>query len=449
MSPSSPLKYTHIKKNFLFGILYDVINTTFLHHNQFKHIDKNLESLGLRGWQSFPNLYLGKKTLLGEVSHAPYELKRVRYNRDVFPRHDEVKDPDIKGGMYYASKDFCRMAVQVSIDTGSKIPLRDIGSYDEKDLIGKYQQVSGEGVLFSLKIFVLRFVTLLLALTLGVLGAIFIAFLENSGILPQLEQSFEFFFTIETISIYDILGPAAGIVIAFYSGRKIYQFLHRPVLATFQRDFSDRITFYEQRDDEIDFEFCYDEEKPSNNILKDFMKQSYIFRRHHKTPIHFQADKVTHINEIFRITNMKRKQIILRYNGHLRSFRQLFRRFPTLGYFSDHFLVMPLEDFEERTPFKVKEIRYMHVGAYNLKFNFPPIELTVKDGFGAIQPCQDEEELCVIKGLATKNPVLFDELKRKEQVSHTESLVEGDKFWLIFNPKEMTWEIKITEDWWS
>ena len=183
----------------------------------------------------------------------------------------------------------------------------------------------------------------------------------------------------------------------------------------------------------------YDEDKPVNNLLKDFMKESFIFRRHYQTPSHLIADRVVHINEIFRITRMKRKQLILKYYGHFRSLNRLFRRYATLGFFSDHFIVMSLEDFDKEC-FTLKEIRYMHVGQYNLKFNFPAVDLMIDHGFGAIQP-NLEENLYVIKGLVTKNPHLFNELKRKEQVTHTKSLVEGDAFWLIFDPIKMTWKI--------
>ena len=90
----SCLQHTHLKKNFLLGILYDIINTTFLHYNQIKQVDSEIEDLGLKGWQSFPNFYLGKKMLLGEVSHAPYELKRVRYNKDLFPATHSFRVPN-------------------------------------------------------------------------------------------------------------------------------------------------------------------------------------------------------------------------------------------------------------------------------------------------------------------------------------------------------------------
>ncbi|MFX0064994.1 MAG: hypothetical protein ACFFC7_22695 [Candidatus Hermodarchaeota archaeon] len=439
-------QHTHLKKNFLLGILYDIINTTFLHYNQFKHVDSEIADLGLEGWQSFPNFYLGKKMLLGEVSHAPYELKRVRYNKELFPALNDVKDALIKEGMHYSSNNFHRMAVQVSLDTESNVEFQNIGPYDEKDLIGNYDQVPGEGWLFSFKLIFIRFITLTIALWLGLLSAIIIAFLEASGILPQLEQPITLFLHIGAISIYDILGPAAGIIIAFYSGRQIFRLLHKPMLATFQRDFSDRLAYGKIHDDEMDFEFRYDEDTPVNNLLKDFMKESFIFRRHHKTPSHLTADRIVHINEIFRITRKKRKQLILKYDGHFRPLNQLFRRYATLGFFSDHFIVMSLEDFDEEC-FTLKEIRYMHVGKYNLKFNFPPVDLIVDHGFGAIQPHLNEEGLYIIKGLVNKNPYLFNELKRKEQVTHTESLVEGDAFWLIFDPAQMTWQIKITEDW--
>ena len=114
-----------------------------------------------------------------------------------------------------------------------------------------------------------------------------------------------------------------------------------------------------------------------------------------------------------------------------------------MGYFAERYLESSLKGLGRHYEVWLKEVRYMHVGQYNLKFNFSTIKLIVSNGEGVLQPEFNAEGKYVIEGTIVNNPKFLKEVQRKEQGIHTKSLVKGDNFWLIFDPEEKTWEFKI------
>ncbi|MFX0094971.1 MAG: hypothetical protein ACFFBD_24765 [Candidatus Hodarchaeota archaeon] len=450
MTKVESLPHTKISYSFLVGLLYDIVNTTFLFNTAYQKINpKSAKEIGQSGWINFPSFWVGKHYLIGEVSHGPYELKRGRYNSNVFPKIKEITDLEIQAGMHYSNDYFQRMVVQISIDTKSKVPLRDLGPYDRINLAEHYRTLPGEGSSQWIKRNGIRIFSLLIALFFGMLTALLVVLIEALGLFPILTEPFSSFglFALGNIDLYDLLGPAGAIVVAYYAGSFFFKTLEAPLLSTFEKRFSERLLYDlpTKETERFDFNYARDDEKRIEEIVGDFMKRSFIFKRKKTTPYYLQADRVTHIEETFRIGVKKRHQIILHYIGHSYkgTLKQKFSLQPNLGYFADRFLEINLGELGRQNQIWLKEARYMDIGRYNLKFNFKPMTLVVSKGHAILQPELTPDGKYLIEGVVAMNPEFFREIKRKEKGIHIKSVVKGDPFHLIFDPEQRSWEIQI------
>ncbi|MFX1252552.1 MAG: hypothetical protein ACFFCZ_13180 [Promethearchaeota archaeon] len=441
MKEINVLPHTKISRAFLLGLLYDIVNTSFLFNAAFEKAKGTKHA----GWINFTSFAIGRHHIVAMASHGPYELKRGRYNSDVVPRLSKITNPDILSGVHYSHDNFRRMIIQFNIDTKSKMPLRDLGPYDRKNLAKHFHSLRGEGIFHWLRLNSIKLLSLFIALFFGLLVALSVILMETLGLFPILAEPFFSIGLLKDISIYDLLGPTGAVVVAYYAGIFFYRNLESPLLSTFEKGFSNRLlhTLPFRDAERFDFEYSRTDERRVEEIAEDFMKRSFVFERKKTTPYYMEADRVTHIEETFRIGIKKRHQMILHYIGQTRKGNLIHKLKPRLGYFAERFLEANLKGLGHRYEVWLKEERYIHIAKYNLKFNFPTLKLVVSNGEGVLQPEFNTEGKYVIEGTIVNNPQFLKEVQRKEKGIHTKSLVKGDTFRLIFEPEEKIWEFEI------
>ncbi len=429
MAADEKLLHSGLSKGFVRGIVLHTLNTTILHQSRMKKVDKEFQEQGCTGWQVFTNCYIGRNRLTMDISHAPYALKRTQYNSTVIPKRSDMA-PEERAGQKYAEQNLKEITVQISADSRSWISPH-IEPYTEFNLIEHYQPVPGEGIKFWMWIWALRIGVLFLAITMGIFTLEVFSLL--SDIIPILSRNIPFIGS--DIPIHQLVGATTGVILAWYGGRESYKRLERPLVATFECDFSKRIHLPEHVKEHIEFEKAI-KSGDAHKTLGDFFRQTFIFKRKKLTPA-LQADRVVLFKEPFRIGMYHRQSRLLQYKGTRKNtWGDWLAKKKDLGWFRDQFFDLDLNELGDNDFLNVKQSIYFDLGNITLKFNFPFLKLEThrleEQMIGDLHfPTNDHE--FVIKGSITKNNDLHQEIKDKEKLCYVRSVAKKvDQFYVRY-----------------
>ncbi|MFX1511045.1 MAG: hypothetical protein ACFFCQ_00450 [Promethearchaeota archaeon] len=416
------------------------MNTTILHQNKIKKVDQEFQEQGCTGFQVFANCYLGRNRFTMDISHGPYQLKRIQYNSTVIPKKSEMT-PEEQTGQKFAEENLKEISVQVSADSRSWISPY-IEPYTEFNLINYYKAVSGEGKKFWVQLWVLRMVVFLLAVTLGIFTLEFFSWLNDTDLIPLMSRDIPVIG--EDIPVLELIGATTGIFLAFHASRGLYRRIQRPLEATFECDFSRRVHLPDHIKEHIAFEEAI-KSGNAHETLGDYFRQTFVFKRQKLTPA-MQADRVVLFKEPFRIGGFHRQSRLLQYKGTRKNtWGDWLARKKDLGWFRDNFFDLDLQELGDNDFLNIKQNIYFDLGKITIKLNFPILRLethTIEgQKIGDLHfPTNDQKY--VIRGSITKNKELHQEIKAKEQLCYVRSSAKKvDEFQVIFSAQTEQWEI--------